>query len=95
VVDVADTGPGVDPADLDRLFERLYRASAVVEQQVPGAGLGLTITQAIVKAHSGTIAIPRSDESGTTFRISLPVREAAPYDGLRPDDQDLDVVRPS
>jgi protein-histidine pros-kinase len=95
VVDVADTGPGVDPADLDRLFERLYRASAVVEQQVPGAGLGLTITQAIVKAHAGTIAIPRSDESGTTFRISLPVREAAPYDDLSPDDQDLDVLRPS
>jgi protein-histidine pros-kinase len=76
-VDVADTGPGIDPDDVDRLFERLYRASVAVEQQVPGAGLGLTITLAIVQAHGGTISIPRTDPSGATFRIALPVAHPA------------------
>jgi protein-histidine pros-kinase len=78
VIEVSDTGPGVGIEDVDRLFERLYRASNAVEQQVPGAGLGLTITLAIVEAHHGTISIPRSDDFGTTFRIVLPLRVADP-----------------
>jgi protein-histidine pros-kinase len=78
VVEVTDTGPGVGVEDVDRLFERLYRASGAIEQQVPGAGLGLTITLAIVDAHNGTISIPRSDPGGSTFRISLPLRRGGP-----------------
>jgi protein-histidine pros-kinase len=76
VIDVSDTGPGVGAEDVERLFERLYRASGAVEQQVPGAGLGLTITRAIVDAHGGTIGIPHTDTDGTTFRIALPLRTA-------------------
>jgi protein-histidine pros-kinase len=97
IVDVADTGPGIDPADVDRLFERLYRASGAVEQQVPGAGLGLTITLAIVSAHRGTITIPRTDDSGTTFRVTLPVHHPVAADVVDPGSEEpgLDVVHPA
>jgi signal transduction histidine kinase len=44
-----------------------------VARQVPGAGLGLTIVLAIVEAHGGTIDVVRSDSTGTTFRMTLPL----------------------
>jgi len=81
VIDVTDTGSGIRSEDRDRLFERLYRSPGAVEQQIPGAGLGLAIAQAIAQAHGGAIAISRSDRTGTTFRLRLPtigVVEVAP-----------------
>lgn len=86
IIDVADTGDGVPPAERARLFERLYRASGAVEQQIPGAGLGLAIALAIAKAHHGTIAIPRSDSTGTTFRVQLPLSPVGrPAPHIEPD----------
>ena len=72
-IEVADSGNGIRDDDADRIFERLYRSGSAVAQQVPGAGLGLTIAQAIVKAHNGSIGLIRSDESGSTFRMELPL----------------------
>ncbi|MBO9519970.1 MAG: PAS domain S-box protein [Nocardioidaceae bacterium] len=72
-VEVADSGHGIDEADSNRIFERLYRSGAAVAQQIPGAGLGLTITLAILKAHHGSIQVVKSDETGTTFRMTLPL----------------------
>ncbi len=71
-IEVADSGMGIGEIDPDRIFERLYRSGAAIAQQVPGAGLGLTITLAIVEAHHGTINVVKSDEQGTTFRMTLP-----------------------
>ncbi len=73
-IDVIDTGPGVGVEDPDLLFERLFRASNAVERQLPGAGLGLTIALAIVEAHAGTIEVVSTGESGSTFRMTFPLR---------------------
>lgn len=72
-VEVTDTGPGIGDLDPALLFGRLYRSSDAVAAQVPGAGLGLTIALAMVEAHGGTITVPRSDGTGSVFRITLPV----------------------
>ncbi|HET9499639.1 MAG TPA: PAS domain S-box protein [Marmoricola sp.] len=71
-IEVHDSGGGIGDQDPERVFERLYRAGSAVAQQVPGAGLGLTIARAIVEAHGGTIRIVKSDREGTTFALRLP-----------------------
>ena len=72
-VEVADSGSGVRDVDAERIFERLYRSGSAVAQQVPGAGLGLTIALAIAEAHHGSIGLVKSDETGATFRMELPL----------------------
>lgn len=72
-VEVADSGPGIRDSDRQRIFERLYRSGSAVAQQVPGAGLGLTIALAIAEAHHGSLGLVRSNEHGTTFRMELPL----------------------
>jgi signal transduction histidine kinase len=76
-VEVADTGPGVGEPEQERIFERLYRAEPAVSGQVPGAGLGLPIALAIAVAHRGTIELVKSDDSGATFRLQLPLATRA------------------
>ena len=70
---MADSGSGVRESDADRIFERLYRSGSAIAQQVPGAGLGLTIALAIAEAHGGTIGLVKSDATGATFRLKLPL----------------------
>lgn len=72
-IEVADSGMGIGEIDPNRIFERLYRSGSAVAQQVPGAGLGLTIALAIVEAHHGTIGVVKTDTRGTTFRMSFPL----------------------
>ena len=71
-VEVADTGIGIARADLDRLFERFFRASTARDEQIPGTGLGLYIARAIVEAHGGSIHVTSERGAGTTFRAELP-----------------------
>jgi two-component system sensor histidine kinase KdpD len=66
-VSVADRGPGLTPEDLDRVFEKFYRAGAA-----PGAGLGLAICKAVVEAHGGTIRAENRAGGGVVFRFTLP-----------------------
>ena len=72
-IDVIDTGIGIGEEEPDALFERLFRSSAAVAQQMPGAGLGLTIALAIVEAHAGTIEVVKNRPRGTTFRMTFPL----------------------
>lgn len=76
-IEVADSGMGIGEIDPNRIFERLFRSGSAVAQQVPGAGLGLTIALAIVEAHQGSIGVVKSDTHGTTFQISLPLAPVA------------------
>jgi PAS domain S-box-containing protein len=75
-VAVADTGIGVPAEELDRLFGRFFRASTAVRHAVPGVGLGLTITRAIVRAHGGGVTVTSAEGVGTTFTLHLPVASA-------------------
>ncbi len=73
-LEVADTGVGIAPEEQDRLFERFFRASTASEHQIPGTGLGLYITRAIVEAHGGSIAVRSDPGEGSSFCIELPAR---------------------
>lgn len=76
LLEVSDTGIGLGPGEAELVFDRFFRSSRVVAQQVPGTGLGLFISRAIVEAHGGTISVSSREGGGTTFRIELPSRVA-------------------
>ena len=73
-LEVADTGIGIASGEQERLFERFFRASTASEHQIPGTGLGLYITRAIVEAHGGSIAVRSDPGEGTSFCVELPAR---------------------
>ncbi len=72
-VAVSDTGIGIPAAELEQLFDRFFRASTATRNAVPGVGLGLTITQAIITAHGGTLTVRSVVGEGTTFLATLPL----------------------
>ena len=74
VVRVEDTGIGLDEADRDRLFERLYRGPRAREMRPSGTGLGLSIARWIVESHGGTIGLSGRESGGTVATVELPVR---------------------
>ncbi|RZU49882.1 PAS domain S-box-containing protein [Krasilnikovia cinnamomea] len=71
---VADTGIGIPLADRPRMFRRFYRASTAVDKRIPGTGLGLVITRAIIERHHGTIDLADGHTPGTKFVIQLPTK---------------------
>jgi signal transduction histidine kinase len=75
-LDVRDTGMGIPPAELERVFERFFRTADASARAISGTGLGLTISKAIVDAHGGTISCASEEGKGTTFRVRLPVSRA-------------------
>jgi len=78
VLTVTDTGPGIQPQERARLFDRLFRGDDVTRLQVSGAGLGLAIARSIVEAHDGTIEARADREcGGATFELTLPLLDAA------------------
>ncbi|MBI1922148.1 MAG: HAMP domain-containing protein [Geobacter sp.] len=70
-----DTSPGVPVADLERLFDRLYRVESSRNRASGGAGLGLAICRNIVEAHEGTISALPSPLGGVWIRVELPLTE--------------------
>jgi len=72
-IEVADRGPGVDPQEADRVFEKFYRAR---EGEGGGVGLGLTICRGIVGAHGGRIWVEGRHGGGASFRFTLPLEVA-------------------
>jgi signal transduction histidine kinase len=71
VVRVRDTGEGIDPDAVPRIWDRLYRADP--SRTRPGLGLGLSLVRAIVEAHHGTVEVDTSPGRGSEFRIYLPL----------------------
>lgn len=69
---VRDTGPGIAAEDQEQLFTGFYRALSATEQQIQGAGLGLTIVQAIVALHGGRVAVHSALGEGTEVVVWLP-----------------------
>ena len=72
---VTDTGIGIPAADQERIFERFFRSASATRQVIPGTGLGLTITKAIVDAHHGTITV--DSRGGRGQRVHRPATAAA------------------
>jgi heavy metal sensor kinase len=72
ILRVIDSGIGIPPQDLPRIFDRFYRVEKSRSREKGGSGLGLAISKAIVAAHSGTIEISSQPLKGSTFAVKLP-----------------------
>ena len=72
-ITVADTGIGIDPAEVERIFEPFHRLDAARAHDTGGAGLGLAIARSIVIAHGGTIAVESAPAAGSRFTVRLPL----------------------
>jgi signal transduction histidine kinase len=69
---VADSGIGIDPAELPHVFDRFFRGSQMSELRAVGSGLGLSIVRSIVEMHGGRVAIQSTPGTGTTVSVVLP-----------------------
>jgi len=72
-VDVKDTGIGIAPDDMGRIFERFYRADDPVVQETTGTGLGLSIVKMFVEMHGGRVWVESNPGKGSTFTFILPM----------------------
>ncbi len=72
LINVADSGCGIDNVHFDRLFERFYRVDKARSREEGGTGLGLAIVKHIVLAHSGQVTVKSTPGDGSTFTICLP-----------------------
>ena len=72
IIDVEDTGSGIAPEHLPRLFERFYVVDKSRSRKLGGTGLGLAIVKHIVQLHGGTITVASKEGKGTTFTVRIP-----------------------
>ncbi len=73
---VVDTGIGIEPADLPRIFDRFFRADKVRSCVGGHAGLGLSICKAILEAEDGAIQVQSEVGKGTVFTVCFPVTQS-------------------
>jgi len=93
-IEVIDTGIGIDPEILPRIFDAFDQGSPMVTRQFGGLGLGLTIAQALVKLHGGTLSAHSAGRGeGATFSIRLPLHVPLAA-AQEPDDSDPGVAGP-
>jgi signal transduction histidine kinase len=72
LLEVSDNGIGISTAALPHVFERFYRSEQVQARRARGTGLGLSMVQSIVEAHSGSVTVESREHEGSCFRILLP-----------------------
>jgi signal transduction histidine kinase len=77
ILEVIDDGMGIDPEDLPRLVDRFYRTAAARDQQVQGAGIGLSVVQSVAHRHRGELELCSRPGEGTTARLRLPLRNGS------------------
>lgn len=75
IITISDTGIGIDPDELDHIFEKFYQADTAESRKYEGTGLGLFICREIIKKHKGSITVSSIPGKGTTFTITLPILE--------------------
>jgi signal transduction histidine kinase len=71
-IDVADSGIGIPPDEVDQLFSRFVRASNARKAGLPGTGLGLSVVKVLVEMHGGRVEVSSTLGQGSTFSIYLP-----------------------
>ncbi|HYG89444.1 MAG TPA: ATP-binding protein [Azospirillum sp.] len=78
--EVEDTGPGIPPEEIGRIFEPFARGAAAEEAMIPGMGLGLTITKLLTEVLGGGISVSSEPGRGSTFKVKLMMSEATHSD---------------
>ncbi|MBC8504342.1 MAG: HAMP domain-containing histidine kinase [Anaerolineales bacterium] len=73
VFEIADTGIGIEPNDIQYIFKRFYRGTQTGQSTIPGTGLGLAITEEIVEKHGGGIDVQSEVGVGSKFTVHFPV----------------------
>ena len=73
IIEVADDGPGLDPEEAAKAFERFYRVDPSRSRDRGGAGLGLSIVSAIVTSHGGSVTAAAARSGGAVFTVRLPL----------------------
>jgi two-component system phosphate regulon sensor histidine kinase PhoR len=76
VIEVQDTGIGIEPAEQGRIFERFYRVDKPRSRELGGTGLGLSIVKHITIAHGGDVSVDSAPGVGSTFRVRLPLADS-------------------
>lgn len=77
-VDVADTGVGIPPDELPKMFSRFFRTNNALKDEVGGTGLGLSIAKSFVELHGGDMWVTSELEVGSTFSFTIPVEHCPP-----------------
>ncbi|MHC4106895.1 MAG: sensor histidine kinase, partial [Planctomycetota bacterium] len=73
LVDVIDTGIGIAKDDVDRVFQKFYRAKDPRVAEVTGSGLGLALARQVVRLHGGEVRVDSEPDKGSTFSVRLPI----------------------
>jgi signal transduction histidine kinase len=76
VIEVRDSGVGIPVKEQRRIFEKFYRVSSPLVQQIPGTGLGLTLVEHVAAAHGGRVEVESAPGQGSTFRLRVPLESA-------------------
>jgi signal transduction histidine kinase len=71
---VSDTGIGIPPGSLSRIFERFYRVDKARSKETGGTGLGLSIARHVAENHGGRVSVESVPDEGSTFTVYLPRR---------------------
>jgi signal transduction histidine kinase len=73
VIEIDDEGPGVRPAEMERVFDPFYRGEPSRSRETGGAGLGLAVVRSIARAHGGDVTLKNRPSRGLTARVALPL----------------------
>lgn len=73
IIEIDDDGPGVPPAELDRVFDPFYRGEPSRNRETGGIGLGLAVVRSVARAHGGDVTLRNREGGGLTARVSLPL----------------------
>jgi signal transduction histidine kinase len=72
IINISDTGIGIDPSELPKLFTKFHRAANALNGGYEGRGIGLYLTKLIIEEHSGKLSVVTQPNQGATFTIELP-----------------------
>jgi two-component system phosphate regulon sensor histidine kinase PhoR len=90
---VTNTGDGIPPEHIARIFERFYRVDRARSRELGGTGLGLAIVKHLARAHNGEVSVQSTPGEGATFVIELPVEEVKEEGDSQPISQEIEQER--